>query len=297
MIAVTSQGDVEPGDWSFGQGYNDPRSGDIVYLLRTGQSRGIVASGWITSDGCWWGRHWADSEKDAPYVDVAWDAAVDDDHRLPTEIVQDALLPEFKFPVQSSGRKIPEPSASVLAALWAKHLDDTARETGSRYLGGRARRPEDRVSEQIPLHRNTCRSYDVNSFASFEAVRVEAALVDRFATWLSKDSHKVAGYRLWCRGIERPLFADLFDATDNVLYEAKASASREAVRMALGQLLDYSRHISPSPRLAVLLPESPADDLVNLLSDYGVACVVEISDGRFVKTVNATQNLPVPEGL
>lgn len=91
---------------------------------------------------------------------------------------------------------------------------------------------------------------------------------------------------MWCRGIDRPLFADLFDVTTNVLYEAKASPTRESVRMALGQLLDYSRHISPTPALAVLLPEPPADDLVDLLNDHGVACVVEISEGRFV-TANA----------
>jgi hypothetical protein len=285
-IAVTSQGDVEPGDWSFGQGFNDPRSVDIVYLLRTGHSRGIVASGYITSDGCWWGGHWADSDKEAPYVDVAWNAAVDDEHRLPTEVV-DAALPDFKFPVQSSGRKIPEPSASMLAELWAQHIDGVARETGSAYLGGRARRPEDRKSEQIPLQRNTCRSYNASSFASFEAVRVEAALVDRFVDWLTEDNRNVSGYRMWCRGIDRPLFADLFDATSNVLYEAKASAARDSVRMALGQLLGYSRHISPTPALAVLLPEAPADDLVDLLNDHGVACVVEISKGRFVRTANA----------
>jgi hypothetical protein len=76
------------------------------------------------------------------------------------------------------------------------------------------------------------------------------------------------------------LFSDLADITDNILYESKGSADRMAVRLALGQVLDYGRYITGS-RLAVLLPEAPAADLVELLELHDVGCVVETTPGKF----------------
>lgn len=40
--------------------------------------------------------------------------------------------------------------------------------------------------------------------------------------------------------------------------------------MALGQLLDYRRHIDTSPAVSVLLPNKPVDDLLALLREHGV---------------------------
>jgi hypothetical protein len=43
--------------------------------------------------------------------------------------------------------------------------------------------------------------------------------------------------------------------------------------MAIGQLLDYGRFVKPSPRLAVLLPSRPREDLCELLTHAGVELV------------------------
>jgi hypothetical protein len=51
--------------------------------------------------------------------------------------------------------------------------------------------------------------------------------------------------------------------------EAKGSVERGAIRMALGQLLDYRRFV-PHARCAVLLPEQPRADLVALIRSAGV---------------------------
>jgi hypothetical protein len=70
---------------------------------------------------------------------------------------------------------------------------------------------------------------------------------------------------------------------DNLLVEAKSSAKHTYVRQALGQLLDYSRFTpKPSPRLAALFPQRPADEGVKLLHDYGIECIFLDSDGTFV---------------
>ena len=77
------------------------------------------------------------------------------------------------------------------------------------------------------------------------------------------------------------MYSDLADLTANVLYEAKGTAERMSVRLALGQVLDNGRYVHNS-LLAALLPEAPAGDMVELLESYGVGCVVEIAPNRFV---------------
>lgn len=79
------------------------------------------------------------------------------------------------------------------------------------------------------------------------------------------------------------LVVDAFDQVTGRLIEAKASGSRQDVRMAIGQLLDYRRHISPKAQMAVLLAERPTEDLLELLRSLKIAVVVERSKGRFVE--------------
>lgn len=66
------------------------------------------------------------------------------------------------------------------------------------------------------------------------------------------------------------LVADGFDRQTNTLIEAKASADRTDVRMAIGQLFDYQRHLAPGANLAVLLPTLPSIDLMDLLHELGI---------------------------
>lgn len=49
--------------------------------------------------------------------------------------------------------------------------------------------------------------------------------------------------------------------------------------MAIGQLMDYGRFVQPSPRLAVLLPSKPRDDLRDLLTTVDVGIVWRDGDG------------------
>ena len=49
----------------------------------------------------------------------------------------------------------------------------------------------------------------------------------------------------------------------------------------LGQVLDYGRFV-PGSRVAVLLPEAPAADLIELFDRCGVRCVVETTPNEFL---------------
>jgi hypothetical protein len=105
----------------------------------------------------------------------------------------------------------------------------------------------------------------------------EAQLVKRYEA--------AVGRQLLARSVRLPsgelLVCDVFDVTNDLLIEAKASASRQDLRMAIGQLLDYRRHLGKRSSLAVLLPEQPSDDLLDLLRSLSIAAIVEASRGRF----------------
>jgi hypothetical protein len=44
--------------------------------------------------------------------------------------------------------------------------------------------------------------------------------------------------------------------------------------MAIGQLMDYRRHIDPGGTLAILLPERPSPDLLDLLKSLAIDTIV-----------------------
>jgi hypothetical protein len=102
----------------------------------------------------------------------------------------------------------------------------------------------------------------------------EALLVERYAASLAPDG--------LCRAkvvVETDvMYSDLYNETRYQLVEAKASATRRSIRMAIGQLADYARFIEPPPARAVLLPVRPSQDLLALLAVVGVAAVWEEGD-------------------
>lgn len=111
--------------------------------------------------------------------------------------------------------------------------------------------------------------------AKTETERREAVLLRRFRAYLQRRGHVLKRHQIKIKGEASTLQTDLYDVTDHVLYEAKGNTSREAVRMAVGQLHDFRRHVEPpNPRVAVLLPSEPSDkDLKDYLSDAGIALV------------------------
>jgi len=114
------------------------------------------------------------------------------------------------------------------------------------------------------------------------AERREAALVQRYSAWLTAIGTTVTRKEIRVPGLGRGLYTDLYDSTRRELVEAKSSASRHHVRMAIGQLYDYGRHVKHLTR-AVLLPTNPGADLLELLHSLGIACVYETETGDFVR--------------
>jgi hypothetical protein len=134
--------------------------------------------------------------------------------------------------------------------------------------------------DAVPVAVTNTESSQVEKSVSGLVIQNEALLTRRFQKYLEAYHREVMRYRIIPVG-STTLYSDLADITDNVLYEAKGSADRMSVRLALGQVLDYGRYVDGS-RLAILLPEAPAADLVELLELHDVGCVVETTPENFI---------------
>lgn len=114
-----------------------------------------------------------------------------------------------------------------------------------------------------------------------EAERREQELVLGLETYLRSLGHEVNRLKIVPAGERRPIFCDLVDKTAGVLVEAKGTVAREALRMAIGQLMDYRRFAADEARLAVLVPERPRPDLMALLESVRIAAIWPLPSGSY----------------
>ncbi|NRG41332.1 hypothetical protein HRK28_10415 [Rathayibacter sp. VKM Ac-2835] len=105
--------------------------------------------------------------------------------------------------------------------------------------------------------------------------RVEFELQVAFAKWLLLKAMPPSSLPLQT-GSTR-LHPDFFVPATGWIVEAKRSSSRENVRMAIGQVLDYAHLARLEDRTVVpvvLLPDDPAEDLQRLLASLGILLIV-----------------------
>jgi hypothetical protein len=110
------------------------------------------------------------------------------------------------------------------------------------------------------------------------AERRELPIVRAFKAYLEARGSEVGALGVVPTGEANEIFNDLYDKTRGLLVEAKATGTRDAVRMALGQLLDYGR-FKPHAKRAILLPTRPRPDLEELLLLHGIHAVWREGDG------------------
>jgi len=144
--------------------------------------------------------------------------------------------------------------------------------------------------DAVPLADINAEQSEVEKTVSGPVIQKEALLCQRFQRYLESHRRTVRRYKICPVGASAAIYSDLVDVTANILYEAKGAADRMSVRLALGQVLDYGRYVDDS-RLAILLPEPPAADLVELLEMHTVGCVVEAGPQNFVD-MTALQRCP-----
>lgn len=121
----------------------------------------------------------------------------------------------------------------------------------------------------------------------------ESELVHAFAAWVEQATgRQLSGLDIPYGVEQRNLRADAYlppvgDASGGpgLLIEAKANTARETIRLGIGQLLDYRRYVHPHPHMVLLLPSSPADDMLALLDSLRIAAVWQYGPGFEVRGI------------
>lgn len=122
--------------------------------------------------------------------------------------------------------------------------------------------------------------YETAGTSPAGARRTESALVEQFEAW--HDGPELKRWAIRIPGEGTLLLTDAYDEQAHVLYEAKAAATRSNVRLAIGQLADYRRHIPDADlRCAILLPERPTPDLCELIASSSLTLTYPDADGAF----------------
>jgi hypothetical protein len=133
---------------------------------------------------------------------------------------------------------------------------------------------------QVPIEADRTYVSARRAAADGTAHRREAALTSTFNSWLASHGRSATRWSIPIKSASS-LLTDYFTADDSTLFEAKASSSRDDVRMAIGQLHDYRHNLGLDPlRCALLLPDEPAPDLIHLLGTIGFGCIVR-ADNEF----------------
>lgn len=148
--------------------------------------------------------------------------------------------------------------------------------------------------KNVPIESRYTEHIVVNPRELYRAQRRESALVQEFSSWMERKGHIVRRWMITPANETRAIFTDIFVEDLNTLVEAKGTIDRAAIRMAIGQLLDYRRFSKTKPpTCAVLLPSLPGKDLRKLLAYAGVGIYHRLK-GKFVlrNGKGARQRLP-----
>lgn len=133
----------------------------------------------------------------------------------------------------------------------------------------------------VPIEDNQSERFVVDPDRKpYEAEKREARLIKEFCAYITKQGKIAERLRILPKGEAKPIFCDLYIATDGMLIEAKGTVNRNAIRMALGQLVDYGRFVDTKIR-ALLLPSKPRSDILALLSSAKVGIFYSAKDGGF----------------
>ncbi|CAO5156618.1 Restriction endonuclease [Frankia sp. AiPs1] len=125
----------------------------------------------------------------------------------------------------------------------------------------------------IPLEKVHADEYFISRSTAAKAERREGLLVHEYADYLRSLGHNVDRLQILPPGVAGPLLTDLYDETAGDLIEAKSVTSRDAIRLAVGQLFDYRRFIDPLPRLNILVPSRPHADLLDFCASVNVRVI------------------------
>jgi 5-methylcytosine-specific restriction protein A len=111
-------------------------------------------------------------------------------------------------------------------------------------------------------------------------------LADAFEDREVAAGETIVQLELTMRNSTSQLVFDLYNQTNNTLYEPTSSAASESITQALAQLLHARRYLrrlahDQPLHLMVLTPTLPREDLRDLLAEHGIGIVYRNDSGGF----------------
>lgn len=158
MVDETSRLGSREVQWSVGRS-KDIARGDRFYLLHLGlEPRGIMASGWITSEPES-KPHWDGSERSALYVDIEYDQLFRPEQLILPVSKLKSLMPQQHWTPQSSGTIVREDYVAKLESAWTAVLggrNTALAESSSQFIEGTAYTVRMTRYERDPRNRSAC---------------------------------------------------------------------------------------------------------------------------------------------
>lgn len=111
-----------PDTWSTGVRTSGIGFGDRAVLLRQHRDRGMIASGYFTSE-VYEDRHWREPDRAGNFAGVVWETWVPIEDRLPVEVLKSEVPGVVWDRLQGSGVRPGESDAAAIESLWDDHLD------------------------------------------------------------------------------------------------------------------------------------------------------------------------------
>ncbi|MFE0104066.1 hypothetical protein [Streptomyces sp. NPDC059009] len=124
-------------------------------------------------------------------------------------------------------------------------------------------------------------------------------LADSFEDQEVASGESIGQLELSMRNSSSHLMFELYNQTNNTVYEPTGSAASESITQALAQLLHARRYLMSLDHdqplnLMVLAPELPREDLRELLAEHGIGIVYQNESGGFSEFEGSTST---PRGL
>ncbi len=139
------------------------------------------------------------------------------------------------------------------------------------------------IADWTPLQSESAQLTDLERNAR-ATVLEENKLQNRFGKYLSHNGLEPERVSIQIGGIKGSLIPDFVVKQWGFVVEAKPTLSREHIRLAIGQVLDYAyllRRARSDLKPAILLPGRPQEDLLELIISLDITVIAEISDGNF----------------
>ncbi|RRD51007.1 hypothetical protein [Arachnia propionica] len=129
------------------------------------------------------------------------------------------------------------------------------------------------VTELLGPESNDVRSFRERACQQGISTPEREETMRAWETRLRHQHHDVYRVKIVLPADKVMFLTDTYDATTQELFDVQRSSSRGAVRMGIGRLMDFRRHVQPRA-CSLLLPERPSDDLMDLVSHARIGLIV-----------------------